>query len=29
MWFASLYGFKKRDYLQIPEESRAVPKVEF
>ena len=28
-WFASLYGFKKRDYLQIPESSKAVPKLKF
>lgn len=28
-WFASLYGFKKRDYLKIPEAAKAVPKVEF
>jgi LemA protein len=28
-WFASLYGFKKREYLQIPEAAKAVPKVEF
>ena len=28
-WFASLYGFGKKDYLKIPEESKAVPKVEF
>lgn len=27
--FASMYGFKEKNYLQIPEESRAVPKVEF
>ncbi len=29
MWFASMYGFKKKDYLQIPAEARAVPKVSF
>jgi len=29
MWFASLYGFKKKDYLQIPAASREVPKVKF
>lgn len=29
VWFASIYGFKKREYLKIPEASRAVPKVEF
>ena len=28
-WFASMYGFKERDYLKIPEASRAVPKIEF
>ncbi len=28
-WFASMYGFKKREYLKIPEAARAVPKVEF
>jgi len=28
-WFASLYGFKKKDYLQIPAETRAVPKISF
>jgi len=28
-WFASLYGFKKRDYLQIPEANKAVPKLKF
>jgi LemA protein len=28
-WFASMYGFQKKNYLQIPEESKAVPKVEF
>jgi LemA protein len=28
-WFASLYNFGKKDYLQIPEETRAVPKVKF
>jgi len=28
-WFAGLYGFRKRDYLQIPAEARAVPKVAF
>ena len=28
-WFASLYGFKKREYLKIPEVAKAVPKVEF
>lgn len=27
--FASLYGKKKREFLQIPTESKAVPKVEF
>ena len=28
-WFASLYGFKGKEYLQIPAEQRAVPKVSF
>ena len=28
-WFASMYGFKEREYLKIPEAARAVPKVEF
>jgi LemA protein len=28
-WFASLYGFKKKEYLKIPEAAKAVPKVEF
>lgn len=28
-WFASLYGFKNREYLKIAEAERAVPKVEF
>lgn len=28
-WFANIYGFKKKDYLQIPEEAKAVPKVNF
>ncbi len=29
MWFASLYGFKKKDYLKISAEARAVPKISF
>lgn len=29
IFFANIYGKKKRDFLQIPTESRAVPKVEF
>ena len=29
VWFAKLYGFKKRDYLKIPEAAKAVPKIEF
>ena len=29
MWFASMYGFGKKEYLKIPTEARAVPKVEF
>lgn len=28
-WFASLYGFGKREYLKIAEAEKAVPKVEF
>ena len=28
-WFASLYNFKDKNYLQIPEQSRAVPKLDF
>ncbi len=28
-WFASMYGFKKKDYIKIPEAEKAVPKVEF
>ena len=28
-WFASMYGFAEKEYLKIPEASRAVPKVEF
>ena len=28
-WFASMYGFKKKNYLEIPSEDRAVPKVKF
>lgn len=28
-WFASMYGFGKREYLKIPEAEKAVPKVEF
>jgi LemA protein len=27
--FAAMYGFKKREYLKIKQEERAVPKVEF
>ncbi len=29
LWFANMYGFKKREYLKIKEEEKAVPKVEF
>ncbi|MCR4285233.1 MAG: LemA family protein [archaeon] len=29
MWFASIYGFKEREYLKISEAEKAVPKVEF
>ena len=28
-WFASLYGFNKREYLKISEAAKAVPKVKF
>lgn len=28
-WFASMYGFKKKEYLKIPEAAKAVPKIEF
>lgn len=28
-WFASLYNFGKKDYIQIPEESKAMPSVKF
>jgi len=28
-WFASMYGYEKKDYLQIPQEARAVPKLNF
>jgi len=28
-WLGSLYGFKKKKYLEIPTESKSVPKVEF
>jgi len=28
-WFASIYGFKDKEYLKIPEVARAVPKIEF
>lgn len=29
IWFASLFRFKKKDYLKIPEKERAVPKLSF
>jgi len=29
MWFASLYGFQKKDYLHIPDKQREPVKVEF
>jgi LemA protein len=29
MWFAGIYGFKKQDYFEIPEEEKAAPKVQF
>lgn len=28
-WFADLYGFKDKKYLEIPKEQKAVPKVKF
>ena len=28
-WFSSMYGFKGKEYIKIPEAARAVPKVEF
>ncbi|MBU3923884.1 MAG: LemA family protein [Nanoarchaeota archaeon] len=28
-WFASMFGFKQKEYLKIPEAAKAVPKVEF
>ena len=28
-WFASLYGYKKKSYLEIKESERAVPKLKF
>lgn len=28
-WFAGMYGFQKKDYLQIPEAQKAAPKVSF
>ena len=28
-WFATMYGFKKREYLKIPEAAKVVPKIEF
>jgi len=28
-WFASMYGFKKKEYLQIASEERVVPKIKF
>ena len=29
IWFASIYGFKPKEYIKIPEAAKAVPKVEF
>ena len=29
MWFAKMYGFKKKEYLKIPEAAKAVPKISF
>jgi len=28
-WFASMYSFKEREYLKIPQAAKAVPKIEF
>jgi len=28
-WFANMYGFKKKVYIKIPEEEKAVPKISF
>jgi len=28
-WFASMYGFNKREYLKIPEAAKVVPKISF
>jgi hypothetical protein len=28
-WFASIYGFGKREYLKIEEAEKVVPKIEF
>ncbi len=28
-WFAGMYGYYKKDYLKIPQEARAVPKLDF
>ena len=29
MWFASMYGFKTKEYLKIPKAAKAVPKIKF
>lgn len=29
LWFAKMYGFKKREYLKIEEAEKVVPKIEF
>jgi LemA protein len=29
MWFASMYNFKEREYLKIPEAAKVVPKIKF
>ncbi|MCK4649629.1 LemA family protein [Candidatus Pacearchaeota archaeon] len=29
LWFASIYGFKPKEYLKIPEAAKAVPKIKF
>ncbi len=29
VWFANMYGFKKEDYFNIPEEEKSVPEINF
>lgn len=29
LWFAKIYGFKKKEYIKIEEAEKAVPKIEF